>query len=126
VAEVEDQRVPIAVLRPVRVGESIKLSSLKLGQNAQRAEGDRRTGATCTSSIGSTDRRATTSQAVREGSLRQADKILMLTEQKKNVSKGDLKKTAVPFTGLLGRTMETRLRYQPCFKILNGFSLLHF
>jgi hypothetical protein len=52
----------------------------------------------------------------------------MLTQQMKD----DLrkvtwtwKKPALPFTGLLDRTMATRLHYQPRLKILNGFSLLH-
>jgi hypothetical protein len=35
------------------------------------------------------------------------------------------KKPAVPFTGLLGRTMESRLRYQPRLKVLHGFALFH-
>jgi hypothetical protein len=35
------------------------------------------------------------------------------------------KKPGLAFTGLLGRTMETRLRYQSRLEILNGFTLLH-
>jgi len=35
------------------------------------------------------------------------------------------KKPTLPFTRLLGKTMETRLHYQPRLKVLNGFSLLH-
>jgi hypothetical protein len=52
----------------------------------------------------------------------------MLTEQMKDDLRKmtwTLKKPAIPFTGLLGRTMETRLHYQPRLKVLNGFSLLH-
>jgi len=52
----------------------------------------------------------------------------MLTEQTKDdlrVATWPWKKATIPFTGLLGRTMETRLRYQPRLKVLNGFSLLH-
>jgi hypothetical protein len=54
--------------------------------------------------------------------------ILMLTKK----TESDLrkmtwtwKKPGIPFTGLLGRTMETRLHYQPRLKVLNGFTLLH-
>jgi len=52
----------------------------------------------------------------------------MFTEQVKD----DLRKAtwtwkepAIPFTGLLGRKMESRLHYQPRLKVLNGFALLH-
>ena len=53
---------------------------------------------------------------------------LMLTEQMKDDLRKATwiwKKRAIPFTGLLGRTMESRLHYQPRLKVLNGFALLH-
>ena len=34
-------------------------------------------------------------------------------------------KPAAPFTGLLGRTMEARLHYQPRLKVLHGYTILH-
>ena len=52
----------------------------------------------------------------------------MLTEQMKDdlrKATWTWKKPAMAFTGLLGRTMETRLHYQPRVKVLHGFSLLH-
>jgi hypothetical protein len=52
----------------------------------------------------------------------------MLTEQiKDDLRKANWtwKEQPIPFTGLLGRTMESRLRYQPRLKVLNGFALLH-
>ncbi len=53
---------------------------------------------------------------------------LMFTEQIKDDLRkaiGTWMKPAIPFTGLLGRTMESRLHYQPRVKVLNGFALLH-
>jgi hypothetical protein len=35
------------------------------------------------------------------------------------------KRPASPFTGLLGRTMEAQLHYQPRLKVLYGFSLIN-
>jgi len=57
-----------------------------------------------------------------------AEVTLMLTEQVKDdlrKAAWTRKKPAIPFTGLLGRTMESRLHYQPRLKVLNGFALLH-
>jgi hypothetical protein len=54
--------------------------------------------------------------------------ILMLTEKTKYDFRKMIwtwKKPGIPFTGLLGRTMETRLHYQPRLRVLNGFTLLH-
>jgi hypothetical protein len=34
-------------------------------------------------------------------------------------------KPVIPFTGLLGRTMEARLHYQSRLKVLHAFTLLH-
>ena len=48
----------------------------------------------------------------------------MLTQQMKDDLRKVVwtwKKPGIPFTGLLGRTMETRLHYQPRLKVLNGF-----
>jgi hypothetical protein len=53
---------------------------------------------------------------------------LMLPEQIKDDLRkgtGTWKKPAIPFTGILGRTMESRLHYQPRLKVLHGFALLH-
>ena len=52
----------------------------------------------------------------------------MLTEQIKDdlqKANGTWKKPAIPFTGLLDRTMESRLHYQPRLKVLIGFALLY-
>jgi hypothetical protein len=52
----------------------------------------------------------------------------MLTQQTKEDLRRAIwtwKKPVIPFTGLLGRTMESRLHYQPRLKVLNGFALLH-
>jgi hypothetical protein len=56
------------------------------------------------------------------------EETLMLTEQMKDdlrKATWTWKKPAIPFTGLLGRTMESRPHYQPRLKVLNGFRLLH-
>src|ERR1700693_4470785 len=56
------------------------------------------------------------------------EETLMLTEQMKDdlrKATWTWKKPAIPFTGLLGRTMESRPHYQPRLKVLNGFTLLH-
>ena len=47
----------------------------------------------------------------------------MLTEQIKDdlqKANGNWKKPAIPFPGLLDRTMESRLHYQPRLKVLIG------
>jgi len=52
----------------------------------------------------------------------------MLTEQMKDdlrKATWTWKKPAIPSTGLLGKTTETRLHYQPRLKVLNSFALLH-
>jgi hypothetical protein len=56
------------------------------------------------------------------------EETLMLTQQMKDdlrKATWTWKKPAIHFTGLLGRTMESRLHYQPRLKVLNGFALLH-
>jgi hypothetical protein len=50
----------------------------------------------------------------------------MFTEQMKDHLRNvTWRKPAMPFTGLLGRTMETRLHHQSRLKVLNGFTLFH-